>query len=116
MASGLTSSSYVDSGGLLDGVTYYYRVQALERSTGVFDGNFAEVSGSPTGPGTGLNTIFAEDFENSATLTQWTDTVSPGSRTCGLWTDSVAATSTETTARQYGSRAALAITDERHRS
>jgi hypothetical protein len=96
VASGLTGNAYVDSGGLLEGVTYYYRVQALEGSTGLFDGNVAELSATPTGPGTGLNTIFAEDFEDPAALTLWTATVSPGSRTCGLWTDSTAATTRPT--------------------
>jgi len=72
----------------------------------MFDGNSAELFASPTGPGTGLNTIFAEDFENPAALAQWTDTVSPGSRTCGLWTDSTA-----TTSRPAGSTGAYAISD-----
>jgi hypothetical protein len=106
VASGLTANSYVDSGGLLDGVTYYYRVQSLERSTGMFDGNVAELFSTPTGPGTGLNTVFAEDFANPAALNQWTATVSPGSRTCGLWTDSVAATS-----RPAGSTGSYAVSD-----
>ena len=106
VASGLTGNSFVDSGGLLDGVTYYYRVQALERSTGLFDGNTAELFATPTGPGTGLNTIFAEDFENPASVAQWTDTISPASRTCGLWTDSTSATS-----RPAGSSGSYAVSD-----
>jgi len=106
VASGLTGNSYVDSGGLFDGVTYYYQVQGLERSSGLFDGNSAELFATPSGPGTGLNTIFAEDFENPAALTQWTDSVSPGSRTCGLWTDSTSATS-----RPAGGSGSYAVSD-----
>jgi len=106
VASGLTGNSYVDSGGLVDGATYYYRVQTLERSTGLFDGNVVELSAIPTGPGSGLNTIFAEDFEDPAAMTRWTDTVKPGSRTCGLWTDSTSATS-----RPTGSVGSYAVSD-----
>jgi hypothetical protein len=51
VASGLTGLGYVDSGGLVDGQTYFYRVQALDRSTGMFDGNAVELDAVPTGRG-----------------------------------------------------------------
>jgi hypothetical protein len=106
VASGLTGSNYVDRGELSDGVTYYYRVQALERSTGMFDGNVSELSAAPSGPGTGLNTLFAEDFEDPASVALWSASVSPASRTCGLWTVSTAPGS-----RPTGGSGSYAVSD-----
>ncbi|NOZ78695.1 MAG: hypothetical protein GXP48_05850 [Acidobacteria bacterium] len=50
IASGITGTTYTDSGGLVHGTTYYYIVRATDQSNGVEDGNTVEKSGSPTGP------------------------------------------------------------------
>jgi hypothetical protein len=48
--SGVTSTSFADDQGLVSGVEHYYIVRAKDGSTGNEDGNFDEVSGTPTGP------------------------------------------------------------------
>jgi hypothetical protein len=85
VASGLGGTSFVDSGGLVDGLAYYYLVRALDRSTSQFDSNVVESAGTPTGPGTGISSFFFENFTNPSVLAEWVSDVSPGSRSCGLW-------------------------------
>jgi hypothetical protein len=92
VASGLTGSSWLDDSGLLEGNTYYYLVRALDRSTWQFDSNTVEASATPTGPGTGIYPIFADDFEDAGTWSQWTVTTGPGAHTCGDWVRSNAST------------------------
>ncbi len=58
MRSGLTGTQVTDSSGLISGAEHYYIVRANDGSTGNDDGNFDEVSGTPTGP---------------ASLETWTD-------------------------------------------
>ncbi|HXV78067.1 MAG TPA: choice-of-anchor J domain-containing protein [Candidatus Polarisedimenticolaceae bacterium] len=85
VASNLTATGHVDVGGLVEGQTYYYLVRALDRSTARFDGNAVEGQATPTGPGTGVYSLFFEDFTDANALADWPSSVSPATRTCGLW-------------------------------
>jgi len=60
IASGITSTSYVDNDGLAAGTTYHYVVRAVSVSTGQEDGNTVQRSGSPTGPS---QLVYSDDFE-----------------------------------------------------
>ena len=85
VAAGLTGTSFADSGGLAEQTPYHYLVRALDLSTLQFDSNVIEATSSPTGPGTGIFTLFNEDFENPASLGDWTITTQPPNKTCGVW-------------------------------
>jgi hypothetical protein len=60
----VSGTTYTDSGGLTNGLTYYYIVRAVDGSNGAADGNTVEKSGMPTGP-TVMGT-FTETFEGAA--------------------------------------------------
>jgi hypothetical protein len=92
VASGLTATSFTDSGGLSFETTYYYLVRALDMSTAQFDANVAEAAAAPTGPGDGSQVVFDEDFESAASFDQWSTSIRPPSRTCGNWVRSSTST------------------------
>ncbi len=50
IASGLSSTSYSDHGGLASAAPYYYAVRAVDASNGADDGNTVAMSATPTGP------------------------------------------------------------------
>jgi hypothetical protein len=50
VASGLGGTTFVDTGGLMDGLDYHYVVQAVDLSTSQADGNAVEGSAVPSGP------------------------------------------------------------------
>jgi hypothetical protein len=85
VASGLSGTSWVDSGALVEGNSYHYRVRALDLSTMEFDTNTAEVSAEAIGPYSGVNPIFYEDFEDPSSFAGWTVSTGPGPHTCGEW-------------------------------
>jgi len=85
VASNYDGTSLLDAGGLVHDTTYYYLVRAMDRSMGILDSNTVEVSAVPTGPGTGTDTVYTEDFENEAAFALWTATVDPANRPCAMW-------------------------------
>jgi hypothetical protein len=85
VASGLSGTSWVDSGGLVEGITYHYLVRALDRTSMDFDSNVAEVSAEAIGYHSGVGPIFFEDFEDPSSLAAWTVSTGPGPHTCGEW-------------------------------
>jgi hypothetical protein len=85
VASGLSGTSWVDSGGLVEGNTYHYHVRSLDLTTMEFDTNTTEVSTEAVGPYSGVNPIFFEDFEDPAGFADWTVSTGPGPHTCGEW-------------------------------
>ncbi len=85
VASGLSGTSYVDDGGLVEHTPYHYLVRALDRSTMQFDSNVAEASAEAAGPHSGIYPVFSDDFENPATFADWTVLTGPGPHSCGEW-------------------------------
>lgn len=69
IASGVTSTSYTDSG-LTGGTTYYYVVRAFDTSNGAEDGNTVEQSGTPSSGG-GTQVLYQNDFESGTGLADW---------------------------------------------
>ena len=61
IASGLTGTSYADSGALQDGAPYSYTVRAVDGGSGTEDGNAVRRSAAPSGAITTAN--LAESFE-----------------------------------------------------
>ena len=84
VASGLSGTNFVDND-VDQGTDYYYQVQVVEQSTGNADGNSIELQAAPTGPGSGLTTIFFEDFQTSAGFSDWSVTTGPNPHNCGAW-------------------------------
>jgi hypothetical protein len=66
-------------------VAYNYLVRALDQSTLRFDGNAAEASATPTGPGSGVQIVFDEDFWSLSAFNAWTVENSPKNKTCGIF-------------------------------
>jgi hypothetical protein len=85
VASGLSGTSWVDSGGLVEGTTYHYLVRALDRTTMDFDANVVEASTEAIGIHSGVGPIFFEDFEDPSSWAAWTVSTGPGPHTCGEW-------------------------------
>jgi len=85
IASNLSGTSLLDSGGLVSGTTYNYLVRAVDKAMGTSDSNVVEAFAVPTGPGTGTSTAYTEDFEDELSYAQWTTTVQPSSKTCPKW-------------------------------
>jgi hypothetical protein len=85
VAAGVSGTSFTDTAGLLGGATYHYLVRAQDAATGQTDGNTAEVSEFPGGPGSGWLAVLDEDFEDPAGFADWTVTTGPGVHTCGEW-------------------------------
>ncbi len=85
IALGLSGTSYSDVEGLLDQQTYFYNVQALDGSTGQFDGNTVDAAATPSGLDTGLMNHYLEEFTDSMVIDDWTITTGPGPHTCGEW-------------------------------
>jgi hypothetical protein len=106
IAGGLSGTSYSDVEALLTDETYFYGVQARDASTGQFDGNTVEMSATPTGPLSGLQPAYFEDFENPANFANWTVTTGPGPHLCGEW-----ALSSLFTKRPVGGSGSFALAD-----
>jgi hypothetical protein len=62
IATGVDGTSYTDAGALLNGVTYYYVVRAVDASNGLEEGNTVERSAAPTGP---IASILNDTFEGA---------------------------------------------------
>jgi len=69
LISGIPFTSFRDMDDLAHNTTYYYIVHAVESVSGTEDNNVVEISGSPYGPGGGIQTLFSDGFE---TDTGWT--------------------------------------------
>jgi hypothetical protein len=85
VASGIGGSSFTDSLEVVVGTDYHYLVRAVEQTTGVADSNVVEGSASASGPGGGLQTLFAADFDGPGGISAWTVTTGPGPHDCGEW-------------------------------
>jgi len=71
VASGLASTSYTDSLGLVSGTPYYYVVRAVDNQNQAEDPNTVEVGAAPTGPlGIGTWTDNAGDTGTAQLVTQ----------------------------------------------
>jgi hypothetical protein len=64
IATGVAGTSFADPGSLVDGVTYYYLVRAVDLGNGAADGNLVRRAAAPSG----VTTIgtFSETFEGTA--------------------------------------------------
>ncbi len=85
IAGGLTGTTYSDVEGLVNDVFYYYNVQAVDLSTGQFDGNGASRSAKPDGPNDGIQDHYREEFTDTLVINDWTVTTGPGPHSCGEW-------------------------------
>jgi hypothetical protein len=85
IAGGLNATSYSDVEDLINGQIYFYNVQALDASTGQFDGNTLNASATPVGPNDGINNHYVEGFTDAMVLDDWTITTGPGPHSCGAW-------------------------------
>ena len=84
IASGVTGTTYADSGSLTSGTTYYYVTRAVDGS-GFEDANTTEKSGAPTGT-ISSSTLFSETFDGTTfPPTGWTTTVVGTSTTAAAW-------------------------------
>jgi hypothetical protein len=71
IATGVVATSYSDSAGLVSDTPYYYIVRAVDTGNGVEDSNSVIRSGAPTGPGSGTQTLFSQDFETGTGTNGW---------------------------------------------
>ncbi len=71
IATGVAATSFSDSLGLVGGTPYYYIVRAVDTGNGVQDSNSVIRSGAPTGPGSGTQTLFSQDFETGTGTNGW---------------------------------------------
>jgi agmatine/peptidylarginine deiminase len=85
LVQGVAGTGFSDSAGLEPGRDYHYIVRARDDANGVEDSNTVELSGSPTGPGGTIQTLFEDRFEDPADWANWQVTVGPGPHTCGSW-------------------------------
>ncbi len=68
----VTGLNYSDTMNLTDGEDYFYKVNAYDDSNSIEDPNTLEDSGIPSGPGSGSQEFFNEDFEASGIPGTWT--------------------------------------------
>jgi hypothetical protein len=71
IATGLTGTSYSDSGGVVYGTAYYYVVRATDTGTGTEDTNTVQRMGTPVGSTLVTAVLFSDTFESGSGLNGW---------------------------------------------
>jgi hypothetical protein len=104
IAAGVLGTSFTDTADLANGQIRHYLVRAQEASTGMFDANTVEASAFADGPGSGPQAVLDADFEDPASLADWTVTTGPNPHTCGEW-----ALSTNSASRPSGGSGSYVI-------
>ena len=72
IASGVTSTSYVDIDQLNSGSQYYYIVRAVDASNGIVDGNAVQKSATPAGPIAAGNLVETFEAASGFDTVDWT--------------------------------------------
>lgn len=71
LAGGVAGTVFNDVSALSSGVPYYYIVRAVDDGNAAEDPNAVELSGAPSGPGSGSHLLLDETFEGAWPPTDW---------------------------------------------